>query len=58
MRSRLASDLLAKSQFCWSSLEWVGSERGGGGETRGLRAAVWGRLCGHVATGQYDSCWV
>ena len=57
MRSRLASDLLAKSQFCWSSLEWVGSERGGEGETRG-RAVTWGRLRGHVVTGQYDSCWV
>ena len=30
----MVSDLLAKSQFYWSSLEWVGNERGGEGETK------------------------
>ena len=58
MGSRLVSDLLAKSQFYWSSLERVGNERGGEGETKRLRAVMWGRLREHVETGQYGSCWV
>ena len=54
----MVSDLLAKSQFYWSSLERVGNERGGEGETRRLRAAMWGQLREHVETGQYVSCWM